>query len=163
LEDPTFVGKIEGRIRDGAAAETALKHVVAEYVEAFVAMSDGYLRERAADVRDIGQHLLRNLLGREEREAVFAGDVVLVAHELTGIRDLPGVTTDGHRVNLYANVGLFGDLHFAALHGAEGVGLYRTEFPFLSYKDFPNEEEQLTLYRKVIERMKGRPVTIRTL
>src|SRR5438093_12142956 len=83
LEDATFVGKIEGRIREGEAAETALKHVVAEYVDAFTAMTDGYLRERAADVRDIGQHLLRNLLGREEREASFEGDVVLVAHELT--------------------------------------------------------------------------------
>lgn len=253
LEDVTFVGKIETRIREHEAAETALKHVVAEYVEAFQAMSDGYLRERAADVRDIGQHLLRSLLGRDEREATFEGDVVLVAHELTladlsmmehdrlkgivlatggvtshasilaksfeiptvvgvghvaevlhegdtvvvdgnsgvvyvnpsvdvlreytrldkeyrafnreleSIRDLPAVTNDGHRVNLYANVGLFGDLHFAQLHGAEGVGLYRTEFPFLSYKEFPNEEEQLALYRKVIARMEGRPVTIRTL
>jgi phosphotransferase system enzyme I (PtsP) len=253
LEDATFVGKIESAIRDGAAAETALKHIVAEYVDAFLAMSDGYLRERAADVRDIGQHLLRNLLGHEEPEAGFDGDVVLVAHELTladlstmehdrlkgivlatggvtshasilaksfeiptvvgvghvaevfhegdmvivdgnsgvvyvnppidvmreyhrldkeyrafnleleSIRDVPAVTTDDHRVNLYANVGLFGDLHFADLHGAEGVGLYRTEFPFLSYKEFPNEEEQLVLYRKVLERMKDRPVTIRTL
>ncbi|MBI3767510.1 MAG: phosphoenolpyruvate--protein phosphotransferase [Deltaproteobacteria bacterium] len=253
LEDVTFIGKIESRIRDGAAAESALKDVVAEYVEAFLAMSDGYLRERATDVRDIGQHLLRNLLGRDERDAGFDRDVVLVAHELTladlsmmehdhlkgivlasggvtshasilaksfeiptvvgvghvaevlhegdnvvvdgnsgvvyvnpsvdvmreytrlakeyrafnleleSIREAKAVTTDGHRVNLYANVGLFGDLHFADLHGAEGVGLYRTEFPFLSYKDFPNEEEQLTLYRKVIERMAGRPVTIRTL
>jgi phosphoenolpyruvate-protein phosphotransferase len=48
-------------------------------------------------------------------------------------------------------------------HGAEGVGLYRTEVPFLTYKDFPNEEEQLSLYRRVIDGMGGRPVTIRTL
>jgi phosphotransferase system, enzyme I, PtsP len=253
LEDPTFIGKIEGRIVRGLAAESALKQVVAEYVDAFLAMTDGYLRERATDLRDIGQHLLRNLLGREEREAGFSSDVVLVAHELTladlsmmehdrlkgivlatggvtshasilaksfeiptvvgvghvaevlhegdtvvvdgnsgvvyvnpsidvmreytrldkeyrafnleleTVRDAAAETTDGHRVNLYANVGLFGDLHFANLHGAEGVGLYRTEFPFLAYKEFPNEEEQLALYEKVIERMKGRPVTIRTL
>src|SRR6185295_19827173 len=83
--------------------------------------------------------------------------------ELEAIRDMPAITTDGHRVSLYANVGLFSDLHFAEAHGAEGVGLYRTEMPFLSYKDFPNEEEQLALYKKVIARMDGQPVTIRTL
>ena len=66
-------------------------------------------------------------------------------------------------MNLYANIGLIGDLNFAREHGAEGVGLYRTEVPFLSYKDFPGEEEQLALYRKVIDRMPGRPITIRTL
>jgi phosphoenolpyruvate-protein phosphotransferase len=83
--------------------------------------------------------------------------------QLEAIRDLPAETTDGHRVNLYANIGLIGDLKFARDHGAEGVGLYRTEVPFLSYKDFPEEEEQLALYRKVIDRMPGGPITIRTL
>jgi phosphoenolpyruvate-protein phosphotransferase len=83
--------------------------------------------------------------------------------ELEAIRDLPAETTDGHRVNLYANIGLIGDIHFAKEHGAEGVGLYRTEVPFLSHKDFPGEEEQLTLYRTVLEKMQGKPVTIRTL
>ena len=83
--------------------------------------------------------------------------------ELETIRDQPAETSDGRRVNLYANIGLVGDLHFAELHGAEGVGLYRTELPFLSYKEFPGEQDQLNLYRTVIERMNGRPVTIRTL
>jgi phosphoenolpyruvate-protein phosphotransferase len=83
--------------------------------------------------------------------------------QLEAIRDLPAETTDGHRVHLFANIGLIGDMKFARDHGAEGVGLYRTEVPFLSYKDFPGEEEQLALYRKVIDRMPGRPITIRTL
>ena len=52
---------------------------------------------------------------------------------------------------------------FAHRHGAEGVGLYRTEFPFLTYREFPDEEEQYQLYARVVRGMEGRPVTIRTL
>jgi phosphotransferase system enzyme I (PtsP) len=49
------------------------------------------------------------------------------------------------------------------MHGAEGIGQFRTEFPFMSYRDFPREDEQVSVYSKVIERMADRPVTIRTL
>jgi phosphoenolpyruvate-protein kinase (PTS system EI component) len=52
---------------------------------------------------------------------------------------------------------------FAHRHGAEGIGLYRTEFPFLTYREFPGEEEQIQVYTRVIRGMEGRPVTIRTL
>ena len=83
--------------------------------------------------------------------------------ELEEVRELPAITRDGHQVRLDANVGLFGDLNFAREHGAEGVGLYRTEFPFLSYRDFPDEDEQVELYRKVIGEVPSGRVTIRTL
>lgn len=83
--------------------------------------------------------------------------------ELGELKDLPAETSDGHRVSLYANVGLLSDVAFAALHGAQGVGLYRTEIPFLAHRDFPSEEEQYLLYKRVVEGMGGRPVTIRTL
>jgi len=83
--------------------------------------------------------------------------------QLETLRDVPAVTRDGHRVTVDANAGLFGDLAFARRHGAEGVGLYRTEFPFLSYRDFPDEDEQVTLYRRVIDEVESRRVTIRTL
>jgi phosphotransferase system enzyme I (PtsP) len=83
--------------------------------------------------------------------------------ELDEIRDLPADTQDGHRVSLYANIGLLSDIAFAHLHGAQGIGLYRTEIPFLAHRDFPSEEEQYTLYRRVVEGMGGKPVTIRTL
>jgi len=83
--------------------------------------------------------------------------------DLEHFRDLPAETLDGYRVALFANVGLLADLDFADLHGAEGIGLFRTELPFLSYRDFPSENEQLALYRTVIDRMGDRPVTIRTL
>jgi phosphotransferase system enzyme I (PtsP) len=83
--------------------------------------------------------------------------------ELGELRDLPAETRDGHRVALYANVGLLSDVAFAQLHGAQGIGLYRTEVHFLSHVDFPTEEEQYDLYRRVTETMSGKPVTVRTL
>jgi phosphotransferase system enzyme I (PtsP) len=82
---------------------------------------------------------------------------------LASLHDLPAVTTDGRRVALLANVGLLGDVVLANRHGAEGVGLYRTEFPFISFREFPTEGEQLDIYRKVIGAMAGKPVTLRTL
>jgi len=83
--------------------------------------------------------------------------------ELESLHDLPAETGDGHRVTLEANIGLMGDLAFADRHGAEGVGLYRTEFPFLTYRDFPDEEEQLRLYRRVLDALGTKRVTLRTL
>ncbi len=255
IEDQSFKERIHSRIKHGLAAESALKGVVEEYVERFNAMEDRYLRERAVDVRDVGQRILRYLLGVDDSADVVGGakDAVLVTSELTlsdlstvdpsrlraivsasggatshaailaksleiptvvgahgilaacrkgddiivdgntgtvylrpgpevsrqyqrlagqfrdfqreleELRDLPCETLDGHRISLLANIGLLAELDFAKAHGAEGIGLYRTEFPFLSYRDFPSEEEQLLLYRKVIEKMNGKPVTIRTL
>ncbi len=86
-----------------------------------------------------------------------------VNRELDEMRDLPAETTDGHRVHLFANMGLLTDIRFAQTHGAEGIGLYRTEIPFLAYHDFPTEAQQFTLYQKAVEGMGGKPVTIRTL
>lgn len=83
--------------------------------------------------------------------------------ELNEIRELPAETLDGHRVSLYANIGLLSEIAFTHLHGAQGIGLYRTEIPFLAHRDFPTEEEQYTLYRRVVESMGGKTVTIRTL
>jgi phosphotransferase system, enzyme I, PtsP len=90
-------------------------------------------------------------------------DYVKLNRELEELRDLPAETIDGHRVVLYANIGLLSDVAFADLHGAQGVGLYRTEIPFLAHRDFPSEEEQYLLYKRVVEGMADKPVTIRTL
>jgi phosphoenolpyruvate-protein phosphotransferase len=94
---------------------------------------------------------------RLEREYLAFG------RELNELRDLPAETQDGRRVSLYANIGLLSDIAFAHLHGAQGIGLYRTEIAFLAHRDFPSEEEQFLLYRRVIEGMGGKPITIRTL
>ncbi len=72
-------------------------------------------------------------------------------------------TRDGTRVHLWANINLLGDLKAAKEFDAEGVGLYRTEFPFLMRSDFPTEEEQYQIYRRLLEGMKGKEVTFRTL
>jgi len=90
-------------------------------------------------------------------------DYLALNRELESLRDEPAETPDGHRVSLYANIGLLSDIAFAHLHGAQGVGLYRTEIPFLAHRDFPSEEEQYSLYKRVVEGMAGKPVTIRTL
>ncbi|MEX0804715.1 MAG: phosphoenolpyruvate--protein phosphotransferase [Candidatus Binatia bacterium] len=90
-------------------------------------------------------------------------DYAALNRELEELKEDPAETIDGHRVSLYANIGLLSDIAFAHLHGAQGVGLYRTEIPFLSHRDFPSEEEQYSLYKRVIEGMAGKPVTVRTL
>src|SRR3989449_8381933 len=83
LEDPGFGRKVEAAVHGGLAAEAALKGVVEEYVEQFVRMSDGYLRDRAVDVKDVGLRILRNLRGVPEPERPLDKDSVLVAEELT--------------------------------------------------------------------------------
>jgi phosphotransferase system, enzyme I, PtsP len=90
-------------------------------------------------------------------------DYAELNRELSGLKNLPAETSDGRRVSLYANIGLLSDVAFAQLHGAQGIGLYRTEIPFLSHRDFPSEDEQYSLYSRVVESMVGKPVTIRTL
>jgi phosphoenolpyruvate-protein phosphotransferase len=90
-------------------------------------------------------------------------DYAALNRELEELKEEPAETLDGHRVSLYANIGLLSDIAFAHMHGAQGVGLYRTEIPFLAHRDFPSEEEQYSLYRRVVEGMAGKPVTIRTL
>ena len=252
LEDAAFIEKIEAQIRDGYAADTALKKVTEGYVETLERTGGEHLRDRAADVRDIGQRVLRHLLGLEEKSGPQGENLILVADDLSlsdlcrvdhrqlkgvvlanggatshtsilaksfeiptvvgvehaaviqqgdavivdgnagvayvnpgaeivreysrfdreyrafnrnleEIHDLPAETQDGVRIALGANVGLLSDVDFAQRHGAENVGLYRTEVPFLTYSDFPDEETQLALYQRVLTGMEGKPVTIRTL
>ncbi|MFT7538504.1 MAG: phosphotransferase system enzyme I (PtsP) [Lysobacterales bacterium] len=72
-------------------------------------------------------------------------------------------TSDGTEVKLLANINLLSDLSAAHDYKAQGVGLYRTEFPFIVRHDFPSEEEQYVVYKKLIDGMAGREVTIRSL
>jgi len=86
-----------------------------------------------------------------------------LAEELSGLRDLPAETLDGARIALYANAGLLEDVAASREAGAEGIGLYRTEFPFILLGRFPSEEEQRAIYRRVLEAFAPRPVTLRVL
>jgi len=253
LTDATFTKKVEAQIKRGSSAEHALERVLEEMVATFSAMNEPYLRDRALDIKEIGQRILRNLLGVAERHRNLAGAVVLVApdlaisdvmlverehlkaivtttggatshaailaksleiptvagverleeliregdhlivdgnagtvyvnpspevlreyerlrheyrafnRELDALRGQPAVTRDGHRITLAANIGLLGDLVLATRHGADAIGLYRTEMAFLTHREFLTEEEQVDLYTRVVRGMEGRPVTIRTL
>ncbi len=79
------------------------------------------------------------------------------------LRELPCVTTDGHRIPLWVNTGLLADVVRAQERGAEGVGLYRTEVPFMIKERFPSEKEQMAIYREQLEAFHPLPVTMRTL
>jgi phosphoenolpyruvate-protein phosphotransferase len=76
---------------------------------------------------------------------------------------LPAVTTDGYQVEVVANIGNAADAKQAIEHGAEGVGLLRTEFMYLDRKSLPKEEEQVSAYREIFEVMAGLPIVVRTL
>jgi phosphoenolpyruvate-protein phosphotransferase len=82
---------------------------------------------------------------------------------LDAMRERPAETTDGRRIVLSANVGLLNDMRLVDQHGAEGVGLFRTELLALAHRGFPSEREQDQLYRRVCEFAGPRSVTIRTL
>ncbi len=81
---------------------------------------------------------------------------------LSSLKDLPAQTLDGHLIQLAANVEFSDEADSALTHGARGIGLYRTEFLYLSGKDLPTEEEQYQAYRAIAEKMLPDSVTIRT-
>jgi len=82
---------------------------------------------------------------------------------LKGMKEKKSVTGDGHPLPLDANIGLLSDVDLAKIYGAENIGLYRTEFPFIIRDAFPTEDEQTEIYKKIFESADGRSVTIRTL
>lgn len=253
LEDRGFISKVLERIENEFGAIHAVEDVVESYVEAFSRMEDPYLRERSADMKDIGRRIRDSLTGNNRAPAKFREKKVLVAREIlpsdlasldhdkilglisgsgdvnshasimakslgipaviakwedirnisnrdevivdgnTGclyinpdqkvkseyerlnldfnlkrreldeLRDVPAITLDGTKVRLLANIALFNDVKVALANGAEGIGLYRTEFPYMVRSNFPDRNDLVRLYRKVLEEFAPRPVTIRTL
>jgi phosphotransferase system enzyme I (PtsP) len=91
------------------------------------------------------------------------GEEKALATRLVALRDQPAETLDGIRLTLYANTGLVSDTAAARGNGAEGVGLYRTEYPFLLREAFPAEDEQYQIYRELLESFAKKTVTLRTL
>jgi phosphotransferase system enzyme I (PtsI) len=83
--------------------------------------------------------------------------------ELTKLKDLPAITLDGHQVEVCANIGTVRDVAGAERNGAEGVGLYRTEFLFMDRDSLPTEEEQFQAYKAVAEAMGSQAVIVRTM
>lgn len=103
----------------------------------------------SAQVRDQFQSIV------EEERALVKG--------LEAIKDLPAETPDGRRISLCVNTGLITDAVRSLDRGAEGVGLYRTEVPFMMKERFPSETEQESIYRQQLETFAPQPVTMRTL
>ena len=256
LQDEEFVGQAKEKVRQEAVnAEFALQEVTQQLVDIFTSMDSEYMRERAADFRDVSQRVLGLLSGKKSAQlSDFDEAVVLFAHDLTpsdtaqldrskvagfatniggrtshsaimarsmeipavvglqhatesvetgdmimldgssGIilinpdedtlslyrekkqkfekrqeemklyKDKPSVTADGHEVELVANIGNPQDALGARNNGAEGVGLYRTEFLYMGRDSFPSEEEQYNSYVTVCETIgSDKPVVIRTL
>jgi phosphotransferase system enzyme I (PtsI)/phosphotransferase system enzyme I (PtsP) len=83
--------------------------------------------------------------------------------KLSAFRDMPAITPDGFEIRLFTNSGLLADLSPGLRHGAQGIGLYRTEIPFMVRDSFPNEQDQELVYRQVFEAYAGKPVYMRTL
>lgn len=75
----------------------------------------------------------------------------------------PAITLDGYKMQLMANIDIIDEIPMALEYGAEGIGMYRTEYLFMNRLEYPSEDEQFKHYKSIIKMMKGRPVTIRTL
>lgn len=99
---------------------------------------------------------------REQYQAIFDEEQAL-QQDLQVLRDEPAETLDGHRIPLWVNTGLITDAVRSLERGAEGVGLYRTEVPFMMKDRFPSESEQQKIYRQQLETFAPNPVTMRTL
>ncbi|WP_070972305.1 phosphoenolpyruvate--protein phosphotransferase [Vibrio sonorensis] len=252
LNDPMLRNDLKAQIQKGDRADWALRQVVESYSNRFARMSDVYLRERAQDIKELGQRLLFFLHNTEKEQIYFDKPVILVVRELTatllasvpkeqllavislegaanshaailsralgipavmgvnlnldsihgksGIVDgysgeilvspsqqlrkeyqaladeerelsrmvndrieQPACTQDDVRVEVMLNAGLSADTNISVNQGVDGVGLYRTEISFLLQHRFPSEDEQVQLYRSVLEAYPDKPVVMRTL
>ncbi len=134
---------VVGRIKDLLTRIDAFDPVIVDGFNSQVFVRPG---------EDIQQMVGENVHLREQRRATYAAE-----------RDLPAVTRDGMRISLNLNAGLIMDMQHLEPTGADGVGLFRTEIPFMVRSEFPNVASQTELYRNVLDQAGGRPVQFRTL
>src|SRR5690606_5801213 len=137
----------------GVPAVVALGHVRTLAREGDMLIVDG---EAGVVIVNPPEHVL---VEYRERQAVYAAERASLAQ----LKDTPAVTLDGIRIGLYANIEWPEEAVTAMAAGAEGIGLFRSEFLFMNRPDLPGEEEQYQAYSSVVKAMEGRPVTIRTL
>jgi phosphotransferase system enzyme I (PtsP) len=253
LDSPEIVEATVERIHQGNWAPGALRRTIELYTRRFEEMEDPYLRERGADIRQLGNRILVHLQGASDTTGDYPSNTILIGRQLSAIdlglapldrlrgiiseegtslshsailaralgipavmgvrntslehldnqevvvdgtqghvylrpnprlreeiehliyeerdleedlkslRDLPSKTKDGVEVFLYTNAGLIADIASMAVAGSAGIGLFRTELPFMLYDRFPSEQEQIKIYRQVLEAVAPRPVNIRTL
>lgn len=253
LDSASLVEEVIHEIEQGQWAQGALRRVIEKHIAKFMSMEDDYLRERASDIKDLGERVLFYLQARDNKDKEYPAQTILVGEEVTpsalaevpegklagvvsvlgsgnshvailaralgvptvmgvnglkvnqvegqevivdgyygqvyfspspglkneflqlmkeerefdeeleGIRDLPAETLDESSIALYVNTGLDPDVGRSLSVGAEGVGLYRTEVPFMTRDHFPTEEEQRVIYRQLLKAFAPRPVIMRTL
>ena len=255
LDDPELIQPIQDKIKnENANAASALTDVTTQFVTIFESMDNEYMKERAADIRDVSKRVLSHILGvelpnpsmidesvvivgndltpsdtaqlnkefvqgfatniggRTSHSAIMSrsleipaivgtksitqevkqgdmiivdglnGDVIvnptedeLIAYqdkreryfadkkELQKLRDADTVTVDGVHAELAANIGTPNDLPGVIENGAQGIGLYRTEFLYMGRDQMPTEEEQFEAYKEVLEAMDGKRVVVRTV
>jgi phosphotransferase system enzyme I (PtsI) len=255
LEDPHPLSRARARIEEDLLnADAAFFDILSEILAPMQQVEDAYLRERAADIRDVKRRVLKNLAGRSARPfANLQPNAILLAHDLSPtitaeldkdrvlgfateagsrtshtailarsleipavvglglvseivkqgeplvldgsnglvirnpsedtiehyhyvafaierkrarsleVRALPSESRDGRVFSVQANIETPREVQVAQLFGAEGIGLFRSEFLFMRAGGFPDEEQQYAVYRQIVAGMAGRPVTIRTL
>lgn len=137
--DIPVIGQVEGVLSKVTALDPVI--VDGDNAQMFVRPSE-----------DIQQDFAASVAARAERRAVHAT-----------LRDLPAETLDGVRISLCLNAGLLIDLHHLHAIGADGIGLYRTEIPFMVRPDFPGIVAQTDLYQRILEQTGDKPVIFRTL
>ena len=253
-QDPSLSDGIKSLVESSHTnVVAATAQTIETFANIFLGMEDPYMRERGADIKDIGDRLMRNMLGMNPRGlSHISGEVILVAQDLApsdtasldknvvkgivtaaggptshaaimartleipavmGVGDiesfvdgdkavvlgtdgivemnpsdadwdeytnqaaafqeelkrlresanLEATTTDGHHVELFGNIGKAKDAKNALTMGAQGIGLYRTEFLYMENDELPAEDVQFEEYKKVAQDMKGTPVIIRTM
>lgn len=253
-QDPSLSDGIKSLVESSHTnVVAATAQTIETFANIFLGMEDAYMRERGADIKDIGDRLMRNMLGMNPRGlSHISGEVILVAQDLApsdtasldknvvkgivtaaggptshaaimartleipavmGVGDiesfidgdkavvlgtdgiveinpsdadwaeytnqagafqeelkrlrqsanLEATTTDGYYVELFGNIGKAKDAKNALTMGAQGIGLYRTEFLYMENDELPAEDVQFEEYKKVAQDMKGKPVIIRTM
>jgi phosphotransferase system enzyme I (PtsI) len=118
-----------------------------------MAIVDGY---QGQVIFEPSEDVCREAEARMEEER----EQLRLLHTLKGKEN---ITRDGHKINIYANIGNIGDVGYVLENDAGGIGLFRSEFLYLGRDDFPTEEEQFQAYRQVLSNMAGKKVIIRTL
>ena len=230
-QDPSLSDGIKSLVETSKMnVVAATAQTIETFAAIFIGMDNPYMRERGADIKDIGDRLMRNMLGMNPRGlSHISGEVIIVAHDLApsdtasldknvvkgivtaaggptshaaimartleipavmGVGDIESftddvravvlgtdgevitepsdeewerVTKDGHHVDLFGNIGKSKDADHALTMGAQGIGLYRTEFLYMENDELPTEDVQFEQYKQVAESMKGQPVIIRTM
>lgn len=254
LDDPEFTGSMDMEIENNSInAAKAVESVSQTFLAIFEAMEDEYMRERAADIKDVSNRIILNLFGKISGIEITEKDTIVVAHDLTpsdtaqldkekviafltniggrtshsaimartleipavvGLNDITeavntgdlvivdgveglviinpdesmlneykekkaqfekeieelkklidvkATTKAGKRIDVAGNIGKPEDVLKVIENGADGVGLFRTEFLYMDRDEMPTEQEQFEAYKYVLEKMEGKPVVIRTL